>query len=168
MRIYAYTRVYVYTRIYICKFFKFVKAKSFLNCRTFILSFSLSHIQNPRGQMFFLVPDFYSVFFTISFRRMAGRTFFKLPDPTELTFLAGQAPSCISASCVHCRVSPSTTYEPHEQNAASVALTSKCNQIPLKTETPVTVQGRHKNSRTKKQPEQPEAKILNTAGGQEF
>ena len=30
----------------------------------------------------------------------------------------------------------------------------------------IRVQGRHKNSRTKKQPEQPEAKILNTAGGE--
>ena len=53
-----------------------------------------------QGQKLFKQPDFYSVFFTISFRRMAGRTFFKLPDTTELTFLAGQAPSCISASCV--------------------------------------------------------------------
>ena len=51
--------------------------------------------------MCFLVPDFYSVFFTISFRRTARRTFFKLPAPTELMFLGGQAPSCISASCVY-------------------------------------------------------------------
>ena len=30
------------------------------------------------------------------------------------------------------------------------------------------LQGRHKNSRTKKQPEQPGGKILNTAGGNNF